>query len=593
MPPDPVGSSRKRQRIAPSTRPTYPRKRATQACHTCRQKRIKCDNEHPACGSCTNLGVQCIYRENDNSTFDPASIAILQRLETLEELFRAAHPAVSETQTATVAEPPSIVGPLNNLDSPALERKEPGAPYHINVETILGWSVFQNRGLKQTKSLRSLLKPQSSDLEPPPRLLDFENSSARELFRKFLEHVHAYNPVLEVEKIEQYIRDTLYDGIAWDARSCLLLLIFALGTISGSSDSTHSETSSDFRYSEEFSKAEEYFSAAQKRLGSLLCKNGVIEAQAFFYAGVYLMATLRPFEAWRMFVQALACCETFDSHQPDAERGPEKDNIRRTIYWTCFKSELELRLELNVGRSCVLDLTYPAFFPSPPIGLKSEEEAVWYFYLAEIALRRLGNRILNHLYDQNQRGNASDVEAILNFEDQATGWLSSLPALLSLGDLWNPGSADTEDTDSHSALRFILTGHLIDCYEMMYWPFVVDAIHNTTLTTTPDFQAHHKNFARKGFDLCMLRILQNSPGFFDRHHGTWLMLRSCTRSALVLIAGVLMGLEELLPPDWEGGVGKVLGLLRYWKDEAADVADKLEILEWFMDNSSERPWNVV
>jgi hypothetical protein len=66
-------------------------------------------------------------------------------------------------------------------------------------------------------------------------------------------------------------------------------------------------------------------------------------------------------------------------------------------------------------------LTYPALFPSPPTGLKPEEEAVWYFYLAEIALRRLGNRILNHLYEETTRDNEVQVEATLNFEDQANG----------------------------------------------------------------------------------------------------------------------------------------------------------------------------
>ncbi|KAL5343416.1 hypothetical protein BJX70DRAFT_393981 [Aspergillus crustosus] len=580
MPPDPAGPSRKRQRAAPLNRPTYPRKRAVQACHTCRQKRIKCDNEHPACGSCSGLGIQCIYKENDNSTFDPASIAILQRLDTLEELFRATHPVALESRPIPAIESFSAGSLLNHLDSPALERTEPGAPYHINIETILGWSVFQTQGLKQTQSLGDLLQSGGSDIESHSRLLDFENSSAKELFQQFLKHVHTYNPVLEVEKIEKYIRDTLFDGIVWDARSCLLLLIFALGTISGSSSITNSNTSSEFRQQEDFRKAEEYFSAAQKRLGALLCKSGVVEAQAFFYAGVYLMATLRPLGAWRMFVQALACCEPFKSHQSHViAHGQEEDKMQKSIYWTCFKSELELRLELNVGRSCVLDLTYPAFFPSPPIGLKPEEEAVRYFYLAEISLRRLGNRILNHLYDQKKRESAFEVEATLNFEEQAAGLLASLPALLDLKDLWN--QTPNEDDYEYAALRFILNGHLIDCYEMMYWPYTVDAIHNNLPAN--EYLEHYEEYARKGFGLCMLRIAQNESGFYHRHHGTWLMLRSCTRSALVLIAGALQGLTLLLPQDWESGVEKVLNLLRYWKDEAGDVADRLDVLEGLME----------
>jgi hypothetical protein len=93
-------------------------------------------------------------------------------------------------------------------------------------------------------------------------------------------------------------------------------------------------------------------------------------------------------------------------------------------------------LELNVFDKSVWDLTYPAFFPSPPKGLKSQGEAVWFFYLAEIALRRLGNRILNFIYRHNSNGtSAGNIdEAIVNFEDQAAGWLSSLPPALKLND---------------------------------------------------------------------------------------------------------------------------------------------------------------
>jgi hypothetical protein len=81
-----------------------------------------------------------------------------------------------------------------------------------------------------------------------------------------------------------------------------------------------------------------------------------------------------------------------------------------------------------VSDKSVWDLTYPAFFPSPPSGLKSQGEAAWFFYLAEIALRRLGNRILNYVYRQKvpQNSTADMDDATANFEDQAAGWYAVL-----------------------------------------------------------------------------------------------------------------------------------------------------------------------
>lgn len=132
------------------------------------------------------------------------------------------------------------------------------------------------------------------------------------------------------------------------------------------------------------------------------------------------MNIFQPIEAWRMFVQALSCCQGLShDHQDESER-----LLQESIYWTCFKSELEVRLNLSLAKESVWDLTYPAAFPSPPKELKTQNEVVWYFYLAEIALRRLGNRLLNFVYKLNptELSNQVLVDSTLNFEEQATGW---------------------------------------------------------------------------------------------------------------------------------------------------------------------------
>jgi hypothetical protein len=148
--------------------------------------------------------------------------------------------------------------------------------------------------------------------------------------------------------------------------------------------------------------------------------------------------------------------------------------------------------------------------------------------------------------------------------------LNSLPTALRL---------DTDDADNNhnAALKFILNGHLLDCYEMMYWPFIVGSVHG---------KLHGKSaesFTRKGLDVCVQRIQKNESGFYHRHHGTWLMLRSCTRSALVLLAAARCpSLGTLLPSDWELAVYKVKAMLAHWKDESRDVSDRLNIIENLM-----------
>lgn len=94
-----------------------------------------------------------------------------------------------------------------------------------------------------------------------------------------------------------------------------------------------------FRNSRRFQDAESFFLAAQRRMGQLLYDSNLAQAQAYFLAGVYLMSTMRPFEAWRMFVQALACCQIFVS--PSTEDPDNKElQLHKIIYWASFKSEL-------------------------------------------------------------------------------------------------------------------------------------------------------------------------------------------------------------------------------------------------------------
>ncbi|KIX00868.1 uncharacterized protein Z518_09933 [Rhinocladiella mackenziei CBS 650.93] len=577
--------SNSRKRPVTRIKSSYPRKRAIQACQKCRVRRTKCNNARPSCSSCLSIGAECIYSEGDHSTFDSASLAILDKLNTIEELLRGSNHRSSGSAAApssTDGDSRGTLSRLKSLDSPSLERTKDATPCYMNIEGVLSWSVFDD--LSPNLDLKGLLNAPS----PGPggnvsMVSNLDDHFVEEdLVAQFMNNVFIYNPVLEEAKIHRYMRDARLNGIGWDAQSCLLLLIYAHGSIVGPFDGGHQPDASSFRQSFSFKQAESFFSAAQKRMGLLLCRTGVLEAQCFFLAGVYLMATLRPMEAWKMFVQALACCQAFymEKESPESDREGEQ-RLRESIYWTCFKSELELRLELNVSETSVWDLTYPAFFPSPPEGLRSQREIVWYFYLAEIALRRLGNRILNFIYDTKANSNLSTMaESTLGFEQQAADWIRSLPQAL---DLEAPSLG--EESEVRHSLKFILKGHLLDCYEMMYWPFIVVAVNYDNPERTSTISGGTmESFVHKALVVCVERIEKNEQGFFYRHHGTWLMLRSCTRSALVLLAAARLEKLSLLMPDrWRQAIEKVIEMLKFWRRESRDVEDRLRLVETLLD----------
>ncbi|OQD98654.1 hypothetical protein PENVUL_c069G01832 [Penicillium vulpinum] len=550
---------------------TYPRKRATQACQTCRLRRTKCDNTRPSCASCVRLGAECSYQQFCPSTFDSASLAILKRIDDLETLIQTKvkdPPPVALSNVLSTS--PSSTS--HNIWSPVIDQETEWKPSFINIEEVLKWPVFDDQEFEPRLYLIS--SSEENIIQPElPISFDLDLHAADHLVRTFFDNVHIFNPTLKEEDISEYVKTVRLNGIGWDAKSCLLLLIYANGSIATPFVRNGQGVSSgQFHQSKGFLQAEAYFLAAQKRMGMLLCRSGVVEAQCFFLAGVYLMTKLRSVEAWRMFTQALACCQSFSILRIHGNRYEDGWDTKQRIYWTCLKSELELRLELNLSQKNVPDLRYPTFFPSPPEELKSKDEAAWYFYLAEIALRRLENRILGYLYQPyGVNSNFNMQSVILDFEEQADAWLRSLPEALA-------PDVDKPNTDQYEPFRFILSGHFLDCQETMYWHFLVEAIHGRV-------DGNSDILLRKGLKVCVDRIQQNQTGFYHRHHGTWLMLRSCTRSALVLLAAERSGnLVSFLPRGWEAAVYDVSRMLEFWKDESNDVMGLFTIVQTLLES---------
>lgn len=577
----PEGVSRRRP--APRGTAAYPRKRANRACQVCRARRTKCDNKKPACSFCEKVGAKCITTPTDLSSFDPASLAILDRLEQLEQLIR------SKQLTATPQNPPQ------DDQQFALGYASPAPDLHfgpdlstVTIETVLSWHVFRDK-FDSRLDLKCLLRNQdlpSSPLTSPvgeniPLINSMEMGSCNRLLDSFLDRVHIANPILDVSAVRGMVQNACMNGIGWDPQSCLVLLICALGSIAESFNDRHGSTSIHSRASPNFTLARAFFEAAQKRIGLLLRGGGTIEAQCFFYSGVYLMTLQQPMDAWRHFVQAGAISQGFDfprkSLEPEALSTSDSRRERaaqESMYWTCFKSELEVRMELSLPGFGLHDLSYPSSFPSPPSDFLGEDSArPWYYYLAEIALRRLANRILYHLFRNEDKGRfpriCDMVESTAAFEGQAADWVASLPPMFAL--------ASEEDDDD--VLKFVLRGHLLDCYEWMYFPFMAETINYGRRGTLID------EYTRKGLQMSVDRIRKNQPGFQHRHHGAWLMLRTCTRSALILLAACHSeAVQDLIPDGWKEAVLSAMDMLRFWKDEVGDARDRLAILTELMND---------
>ena len=141
-------------------------------------------------------------------------------------------------------------------------------------------------------------------------------------------------------------------------------------------------------------------------------------------------------------------------------------HVLRPAATQVLSSPIEIRVELNLLESSISNIKYPDMFPSPPnmesalatevlpspvsseIASPSVPEQTcqqphqdrsysesqknsWYYYLSEIALRRIGNNVLNTFYTNDQYPGSGMpirlmVKTVTNFVDQMFQWYLQL-----------------------------------------------------------------------------------------------------------------------------------------------------------------------
>ncbi|KAB8266845.1 hypothetical protein BDV30DRAFT_244863 [Aspergillus minisclerotigenes] len=353
---------------------THPRKRAITACEHCRARKIKCTNERPECRSCVRLGARCSYDQRVNhSSFDPASLLILEKLDqVLRRLPRDPVPRSPNVSTSDGL----MRGNDINVDTAPGEKGE-------------GRSGFEGQG------------PRVLDgLQVPSSFASTDSVLAWPVFG-----------------------DRFGQGCL--AEELFILLACALGAIVAPFDprtgplDQHQSTPAHVIESDKL-VAQNYY--------QLACRG----------SGLWIGASSPPNAT--SYLEFISCQVALQQRRElDGQLlGSANRRLEQRLYWTFFKSECEIRLELDLPVSELATLAYPDMFPSPPTPLspieasqtrgnslvstplsssscqqsgqsstfgtpQEVEEQSWYYYLSEIALRRIGNRVLHYFYKEDNR----------------------------------------------------------------------------------------------------------------------------------------------------------------------------------------------
>ncbi|KAH6695266.1 hypothetical protein F5X68DRAFT_227254 [Plectosphaerella plurivora] len=457
----------------------------------------------------------------------------------------------------------------------------------------------------------SLQLPRHARGKPSPRstgALD-DPQEMTELVDRFMKYIHAKQPVVKPQVIYDQIGVVQEEGLGWDAATCLLLIACALGGICEPYNPAvledYSKPSID---AEQYLRSREYFDAARKRLGLVMGNASITGAQCFFLVAGYYVTTFEPLAAWRNHNMASIMCQhvladklVLEGIPKMSMASPESipDNDLRKLFWSCLKTEREIANELGFDIANLHLLQYkalPSLVPdSEPYeapggsqhsgsaqGLTPEQhDQSWFYYLTDIALRKIEIQIESFFQQQQARQNDLTPETSESFYGETLATLadldrqimehfSQLPACIAVDT--GAGNHGDDDLREYLRLRMLMVRHCLSR------PALHFLLHGVLYNLSDSLRAQAAKIAERA--LLIDQYLVTHGMTTHRHPGTWLGIRYTTRAALEMHAVDKAGIPGVsLAPGWQQGIAKLKIALTYWSAESRDAWKYLQWLE--------------
>ncbi|GAB1318989.1 Echinocandin B biosynthetic cluster transcription factor ecdB [Madurella fahalii] len=473
----------------------YPRRRATIACEVCRSRKSRCDGTKPKCKLCTELGAECIYRE-PGIKLDAGDKLILERLNRIENLLQMSmvghgngiglsHDSPNMSNgTALSGDNMMMQNAANNFVSiiPSGGLGTWSATATNNISTMPKVHTNAALHLLQWPLIRDLVsRPYDPQIllqlemarEPLHSLtktpcVDLSNTNA--YIEAYFDRVNVWYACVNPYTWRSHYRIALSNGFREGPESCIVLLVLALGQASLRGSISRIVPHED-------PPGLQYFTAAWSLLPGMMTSNSVLAAQCHLLAAAYLFYLVRPLEAWNLL------CTTSTKLQlllmtPNRVPTDQRELIER-IYWNSLLFESDLLAELDLPHSGVVAFEENVGLPCGFEG--DEQEAVgrddlWYF-LAEIALRRLLNRVSQLIYSKDSMASTASLEPVAaELDFQLTQWYESLPM---------PLQFPFTRTMLPDPVQTVLRLRFYACRTIIYRPYILAVLDNEQAILDP------------------------------------------------------------------------------------------------------------
>jgi len=446
------------------------------------------------CRLCRELNAECIYRE-PGVKLDAGDKMILEQLNRIEGMLHSTLTTKNSRPAPSSAFSPTASNGTLDDRVRFLSGTQGTVPFPLN-----GLGTWPNGGqnistmpkIHTTPALHLLQWPVIRDLisRPcsPQTLLQLELSrvplrlptdpqpdmSETSLFvHAFFEQANVWYACVNPYTWNDHYRTAAAYGFREGAESCMVLLVIALGCAALSGSVAQTNRSPNYQ-----APGLTYFAAAWKTLPGLVTRNDMLSIQCHVLAAAYLFYLVRPVEAWNLLMNASMKLQLLSSipTPPDSQ---VKETYER-LFWNTLLFESDLLAELDLPHSGIVNFeeatNLPMGFEKTGMEAAGRDE-LWYF-LAEIALRRLLNRVSHLIYTKTSSvTNISAVEPLVQELDrQLTQWYDGLPAAVQF-----PRSSMPTDSFVQTVLRL----RYFACRTIIFRPYIQAVLSDESAALDP------------------------------------------------------------------------------------------------------------
>ena len=464
----------------------------TAQCEICRSRKSRCDGARPKCRLCSELSAECVYRE-PGIKLDAGDKLILERLGHIEWLLQS---KLKASSIGIGVSTPSPAASSCTAQDEGLARNvaPPSTPGLVQPNGIGAWAVASIMPKNHTTPALNLLRwPKIRDLVSqrwdPQVLVQLEMhrdplpltsvrapldlSHPTPYIQAFFERVNVWYACVSPYTWNATYGQAIAQGFRDGAESCLALLVIALGCASSAGSISNYPPNTD-------PPGYAYFAAAWALLPTIMSRNDISSAQCQILASAYFFYIVRPLEAWNLLASTSMKLQLLVSGAP---LQPNIKQLVERVYWNTLLFESDLLAELDLPHSNIEHLEelveLPGAFDDEQIDEPAGRDDLWYF-LAEISLRKLLNRVSNLIYTKSSpiTSTAALDPVVAELDLQLTEWYNRLPEPIKFDHATSPATA----------VQTVLRLRYFACRTIIFRPYVLAVLIKESAFMDPNVQ---------------------------------------------------------------------------------------------------------